>query len=733
MLKKLPVMCLFLIAHWAVKATHIIGGEMSYDCLGNNNYRITLKIYRDCINGAVGFDDPAAIGIYNGPILVQSLDITPEDSLLIPPAVANPCLAIPPNVCVKECRYVFDVNLPPINGGYTIVYQRCCRNNTILNISNPQDVGATYQAYIPGSGLFACNNSPRYNLFPPVALCAGDPLVFDHSATDPDGDSLVYSLCTPYSGADPTDPAPNPPAGPPFIDVIYVAPFMSTYPLGSNPALAINQQTGLLTGTPNQIGQFVVAVCVSEYRNGQLIAVHKRDFQFNVVNCLSDVGAAFINPSPDPLNSCNGFAIQFTNQSTNSSYYLWDFGDSTTTTDTSTAINPVYTYPQPGQYTVMLIANPGFLCADTTYITFGVYPVLVADFDPPPGQCVSGNSFNFTAGGTFQNDTQITWDFGPQATPQTSTAQTPQGISYPAPGTYDVTLTYVGQGCTRTHTEQIEVYALPTVGLNIDNGNGCVPFGVVFNNTSTASSSPLQYLWNFGDGEFSTETNPYHLYTSPGAYDVTLTAYSLSGCVDTMVLNMPNLILVKPSPTANIVADPIVTDVLNPAVTVTDLSTGGVDCQLWWGIGDTLNNCQNTYSYNYTDSGTYYITQIVINQFGCPDTAIIKVRINPIVTLYAPNAFTPNGDMNNDGFRLYGEGIASYELLIYNRWGQKVFESNNIFEEWNGTLLNKGGEIAADGVFVYAAYYTTVFGEKGVQRGKVVLVKGDRAIQTIGN
>lgn len=713
---------LLVLAHFWALATHIIGGEMTYDCLGNNNYKITLKIYRDCYNGQVGFDDPAHIGIFDSQgTLVQTFDAIAPVITNIPPSVNNPCLAFPPNICVEEGVYTFTVNLPPINGGYMLAYQRCCRNNTILNIDTPGDVGATYTAYIPGA--IACNNSPRFNNFPPIALCAGEPLVFDHSASDPDGDSLVYSLCDPYEGASNIDPMPTVPAAPPYNNVIFTPPFSSGYPLGSNPALSIDPQTGLLTGTPNMIGQFVVCVCVSEYRNGQLITVHRRDFQFNVVNCISNVFAAFINPSPDPLNSCNGFTIQFTNESVASTYYHWDFGDTTTTADTSNLVNPVYTYPTPGQYTVTLIANPGFVCADTTNITFGVYPVLDAAFTPPPGQCITGNSFNFTAGGTFQNDTQISWDFGPTANPQTSVVQNPQGISYPAPGTYGVTLTYVGQGCTRTYTDSVTVYPLPTIDMGVDDGNGCEPFGLYFNNNSTPSATPLQYLWNFGDGTTSTESTPFHIYENAGQYDVTLIAYSLAGCVDTLTLFRPNLIRVKPSPIAGITAEPMVTDVLNPQITVTNLSQGALSCQLYWGVSDTVMGCQPFYNFVYTDSGTYNVMQVVINEYGCPDTAYVPVRINPIVTFYAPNAFTPNGDGINDGFRVYGEGIRTFELLIYNRWGQLVFKSPDILQEWDGTLFNKGGAMSADGVFDYAVYFTTVFGEKKSYRGKVVLIK----------
>lgn len=730
MLKKLTIGLLLLLTTLQVKATHIIGGELNYECLGNNNYRIIFKVYRDCFNGVPDFDNPASIGVYTSSGLLVDMDPGIFDAqplymfnpvvTNLPIVVSNPCLAVPPNICVEEAIYTAEVNLPPINGGYTLVYQRCCRNNTILNIVNPGDVGATYTAFIPGPGNFTCNSSPNYNNFPPLVLCANDPLSFDHSATDPDGDSLVYFLCDPYEGGSTLDPAPDPPAPPPYNNVVFANPFNAANPLGANPGLAINQQTGLLTGTPNMLGQFVVGVCVNEYRNGQLIATHKRDFQFNVVNCLSDVAASFINPNPDPLNSCNGFEIQFTNESTGAEFFYWDFGVAGTNADTSNAINPIFTYPAPGQYTVMLIANPGYDCADTSYTTFGVFPQLEAFFEPD-GQCITGNSFAFTAGGSFQNDTQFNWDFGPLATPQTSTAQNPSGISYPAPGTYGVTVNYIGQGCTRSYTDSVVVFPLPTIGLTTTPNIGCEPFPVLFTNTSTRSDQPLQYFWQFGDGQTSTEESPLHIYQNDGIYDVTLTATSTTGCDTTMVLSLPQLIVVKPSPDAGFTINPVETDVLAPLVTVTDQSFGGISCQLYMGIGDTLNNCNTTYA--YADSGTYYISQIVINEVGCPDTLIKPVRINPIFSFYAPNAFTPNGDIYNNGFRVFGEGIKIFELLIFNRWGQVIFKSNNIFEEWDGTFMNQGGEIAADGVYVYACHLTDVFNKERTYRGMVVLIR----------
>ncbi|UPT68496.1 MAG: hypothetical protein M0D57_07660 [Sphingobacteriales bacterium JAD_PAG50586_3] len=172
---------MLLLTSLQVKATHIIGGELYYECLGNNEYRVILKLYRDCFNGVPDFDNPAPIGIYtsSGILVDMNPNIAGPQPLYmfdpvvtnLPPVIANPCLVAPPNICVEEGVYEAIVTLPPINGGYTLVYQRCCRNNTILNIVSPGDVGATYTAFIPGPGTFTCNTSPHYTNFP-LLYCA---------------------------------------------------------------------------------------------------------------------------------------------------------------------------------------------------------------------------------------------------------------------------------------------------------------------------------------------------------------------------------------------------------------------------------------------------------------------------------------------------------------------------------------------------------------------------------
>lgn len=349
-------------------ATHIVGGEMNYTCLGGNNYEIRLKVYRDCANSTVPFDQPAYVGVFNASnTLVTTLQIPFTGSSQIPLTVnqTDPCFKPPGNVCVEATEYVTTVTLPPSPGGYTIAYQRCCRNNVITNLTNPGNQGATYSAYIPDNP--ACNSNPVYTEFPPLFVCQGFPILFDHSATDADGDSLVYTLCSPKLGGTLSNPRPTTPSAPPYANVNFAAPYNAGDPLGGSDPLTIDPITGILTGTAEQMGVFVIGVCVHEYRNGVLISTTSRDFQFNVVNCERAVVAA----ANSIVTNCNSYTVTFTNNSTGGVNYFWNFGDPTVTTDTITTTNTTvtYTYPGAGTYNVMLIAYSGIdpACNDTLF------------------------------------------------------------------------------------------------------------------------------------------------------------------------------------------------------------------------------------------------------------------------------------------------------------------------------------------------------------------------------
>jgi gliding motility-associated-like protein len=374
-----------------VKATHIVGGEMNYTCLGDDLYEITLTIFRDCFNGNPNawFDDPASIGVFDeNNILLEEILIPLMNNDTLSPVLSSECLVVPPDVCVHTSTYTTTINLPSIPGGYQLAYQRCCRNQTIVNIIDPLDTGATYGVTITEEALNACNSNPKFKEWPPIYICVGEPIVFDQSAIDQDGDSIVYRLCTPLSGANPDIPQPQPPNNPPYSPISWVnPPYSVDNMLNSTPTsgvpLSINEQTGLLTGLPNTIGQFVVGICVEEYRDGILMSTTRRDFQYNVGLC-GQANAAFMAPEIQ----CGSLTVVFENESQGTSNFIWNFNDPGNPGATSTAFNPVYTFSDTGVYNIMLIAAPGEVCEDTVFQEISLQEnTLDVNFDFTLGPC----------------------------------------------------------------------------------------------------------------------------------------------------------------------------------------------------------------------------------------------------------------------------------------------------------------------------------------------------------
>jgi gliding motility-associated-like protein len=700
-MKRIAFSILFLLSLFSgrLHATHIVGGEIYYDCLGNNDYQITLKVYRDCINGIPPFDNPAHIGVYD-PVtyaLIFSFDIPNPVIVPISSTISVPCYAPSPGaVCEEEATYVDVQNFPPSPNGYYLVYQRCCRNNTIVNLVGPGNQGSTVFTKIPPPGQANCNSSARYNYYPPIYLCQGLPFIFDHSATDPNGDSLVYELCAPYNGADPATPQPNPPTPPPYLPVTWQAPYNAFNQMASAPPLSIDLFSGIMTGTPTLMGTWVVGVCCKEYRNGVLINTNIRDFQFNVVTCSPIPVTGNISPNINAqLLNCTGLNINFSQQSTNASNYYWNFGDPSTANDTSNLQSPSYTYPVTGNYTITLIVNPGSVCADTDTVHLPITLPPTVTFPPPPPQCVTGNSFSFQATGSFSNTASFSWNFGPNANPSTANVIDPQGIVYNTAGTYPVTVTVNDNGCTASHTEYVTVYPIPEASFDSDPVSGCVPLVVQFTNTSVAGT-PMTYVWYFGDGDTSHAANPTHVYTSVGVFDVMLIITTNTGCIGIDTFFLPGHVTVLPRPIAGFSLSDTTFSVFMPFVTATDLSINSDSCILNFGDGYVTSDCNA--SHTFWTYGSYTVMQVVFSTNGCSDTAYITIDILPENRFYIPNTFTPNGDGLNDIFMPVAFGCEEYHFMIFDRWGMLIFETYDTQTGWDGRI--KGNKCQQD-VYVW--------------------------------
>jgi gliding motility-associated-like protein len=566
-------------------ASHIVGGEMYYEYLGNENYKVTLVVYRDCYNGQAPYDSEASLGVFDSQgNLIENYLVPINDSSFIPNAINSPCLTPPVDVCVQVAHYYQTMQLPPLQGGYTIAYQRCCRNYSCLNIL--QFTGATYTCEIP-EPQYANDDNPVYQNLPPTFICANAPFTFDHSATDADGDSLVYSLYTPYDGADEVQPQPSPPSSPPYSPIVYVAPYWIGNVMGGVP-LAINPQTGILTATPNSEGQFVYGVLVKEYRNGVQIGETRRDFQVNVTPCPNYTVASIYSPTL----VCGSLEAHFQNTSYGANSYSWTFGDPTTTNDISTQVNPSYTYPDTGRYPIMLVAyGVNTNCNDTAWGEARVYPAFYAKAGMVYATCTHDFQFIDSSFSLNSTPSHWSWSFGDN---QYSNVPSP-AHHYAIPGNYTVTfIAYADSGCFDTSTVHVDVdpIAVALFSVHVDT---CGHYADFYN----ASNQADIYYWDFGDNSYGNDPHPIHEYDHDGNFSATLIASNDSGCSDTAYASF----YIPVVPIANFAWNILPCD---SVAHFQNLSLNSNDYE--WSFGDDSTSNSTDPSHMFQHSGSYVVT-----------------------------------------------------------------------------------------------------------------------------
>jgi gliding motility-associated-like protein len=393
--------------------------------------------------------------------------------------------------------------------------------------------------------------------------------------------------------------------------------------------------------------------------------------------------------------------------------YQWTFGDGSV----STTQSPVYQYQQPGIYNVTLTMININGCTATASMSVTVNPVPDAGFDASDACATSSVQFNNTSTISSGAISNYIWNFGD--------GNSATGIVHPvhvydSAGVYTVTLIAVSDnGCTDTVSYQVTIHPLPVSVFNYSQSEGCGPLAVAFTDSSyVAGGSVVSWSWDFGNGTSSTLQNPVAIYTSSGTYGVSLTVTTDLGC--TATTSMPNVITVYPGPVADFLPDPFEASILDPVINFNNYSQGGVTYN--WTFGDGTGSVQFEPTHTYADTGTYVVTLLVMNSYGCIDTVRQTVVIVPEFTLYIPNAFTPNDDGVNDYFNIAGLGIVEVTLNIYNRWGENIYTSTGIEYGWDGTV-QKDNSTAQQDVYVYDARVKDVFGRTHHQYGRVTLVR----------
>ena len=298
----------------SASATHLVGGNMAYTYLGdtdgdgNFNYKITFQTFLDCNSPfwLSSFPQGALnVGVYEGLAtpngnLQQTTTVTLflVDSNSIVPVPTNGC-AIGQTVCLYQATYEAEVDLPISFSGYHLFYDRCCRTGAVINLANAGAQGLAFHAFIPPTLID--NNSPVFSDVPVPFLCVGDTTSVLNTAIDPDGDLLIFSFVDPYKGfGSPGNPNPGIPStlNWPIPNVDWLnGTFDENNPFGPTGYAFMDGATGLSKYLAPNLGNYVVAVEIREFRFGNLIGITRRDMQFMVITCP---------PNPAPNLSVTG-------------------------------------------------------------------------------------------------------------------------------------------------------------------------------------------------------------------------------------------------------------------------------------------------------------------------------------------------------------------------------------------------------------------------------------------
>lgn len=421
-----------------------------------------------------------------------------------------------------------------------------------------------------------------------------------------------------------------------------------------------------------------------------------------------------INSLPIPqfvsnvLFGCMPLPINFTNNSSNSTFYTWNFGDG----NTSTQQSPSHTFPDQGIYTITLVAENLNGCKDSITGQINVYPKPVASL-----AMSSTHSCNFPVNVSYTNNTSggdaYQWDLG---NGQTTTTTHAIG-NYTANGNYPISLvannTY---GCTDTARDVFNVYPTPVVNFTPSGILGCEPYAVTFSNETQDGNS---YSWIFTDGStVVTDSTPVHVFTDSGTYGVTLIATSFATCADTLTKN--NLITVNPSPTSDFSHTQLYSEGI-PNGTIQFLNSSVGATNYIWNFGDGAGTNTETHpEHQYPGVDTYQVTLISENQYHCTDTIVKPVEVDYFQGLFVPNAFVPNSAYEDLRYFIpKGRTLKTYKLQIFNTWGTLLFESEKLdatgapVEGWDGTFQ---GEPCAQDVYVWKVEAT--FRNDGIWLGK---------------
>ena len=646
----LTVLSFFILSN--SYATHVVGGDFHVQWLSQNNYNVKLRYYRDCFNGLVNIPSTMDVGVYDAVTNSLQTIITLNQISTSIVNLGDNCYQPPASTCIEEGIFETNVLLPDNPNGYYLQSQINARNALAMNVTGATSGNGTmvWFAMIPDPAI-GQNSSPDFGDYPTDAyFCAGSNKLIQYPVTDADGDSLVYSLVTPLDAWSTTNGTAAGSGAYPFYQDLSYQPnpaggmFSLTDLVGGTSPMTIDVFTGEIIAGPSAIGFFTFAVRVEEFRNGVKIGEIRRDVQYASLPCT--------NSTPPSINLTDSISVYVDDQ------ICFDVEVTASVSDSVYLHITSSNFDLPGNF-----VQPTIGASTSSYSDWGG---------------VSGNTLQFPNLGTNSNS------IGP------GNAITGYG---------SIPLRY----CWTPLCEDLDsIFHLDLVALVHDTcGNGI--------DTVTVNGDFVSVLYEFSQTDIHVvNTPPPTLLNVP---DTLVLKLGDSTCIDLMAMdsvNVTDTLFLQPSsasfnffetyqePEQNANGDFYYDNFITDGSTFvmsnytysgfTPGAVGQVGLRFCWET-----NCEEVFIKEF--DLTYNAFSTACGSDTITLTSFIEVEPPVGVVEQIPNVFSPNGDRKNDVYKLRGESDPCYDFMnvtIYNRWGQKVFESTDSEFEWDGTHKGKG-------------------------------------------
>lgn len=719
------VSCMVAFGLGRSHASHLSGGEITYTCLGGNNYQFTITLFRDC----------SGIDITASPILALSspcgnfsvlatLATTEEVSQLCPQDLGS-------STCnggnlPGTTRFVFTT--PPVNladcDAWTASWSSAnnwgTRNGSVLNLVNPSMQNIFFSTTV-NTLAAPCDDGPVLQSAPIPYVCLNTPVSYSFGAIDPNGDSLTYVLVPAQSAAG--TPIP------------YVPGSSATSPV---PGITMNSSTGLVSFTPTQVGSFVVVVAVqSRDANGVLIGTTVRDMQFVVVPCAGTPP----DPNAGTVSDLTGDA------QTNGAYDIslcgsGDFCFTAVYTDADPASTLLFesniAQVLPGATAVVVGTNPlsATVCWNGSPGISGTIPFTVTISDCSPGSLAILQNYTYTV--TITPTSPITLIVSNDTTVHCAGQPATVALMNIAGGAAPFTTTWTdGQNTLLSNAPDLQIIVDQDASYTVTVTDACAGSASATVNTFVTQYAPMElsitedtvmcnagslllqaevtggsgihtFLWN---GLNSTDSAVAVTITGPS----TFTVHATDLCGEAL---SASVMVGLETPVTDIIA-------INQGQDdwlFTSVSTPSAD-QFDWNFGDGSFSDLAQPDHRYLDTELHVVQLTMTTANGC--TATDTVHLLPAAHVYFPNAFTPDGDGINDVFGAVGHELSEVSFIVFDRWGAQVFSSSTMGQGWDGRTAN--GSMAPTGSYVFHFH---VKGERlpateGI--GHVTLLAGESA------